>query len=473
MNFITLDDGKKIYIGNFSFIYEATKNIELYCKFLEAEQVFKLNYIDFSHKLRLSYEAFALFAECKRRKNTSEYYNKEIEDIKSIILEEITTPASIINYKSIIIDLCSERTNEFKGMLLKYSFLRNSYTDNNDIKRALKRFIRYIYDFGSKSSHINSNLDKQFIPNKTNCLKVINSFHDFLVIYYGVHNKFDTTLIPIKDYIPIHKNICEDMGLNLDKGKYLFVRKTDIKNNFYIFSSKIDDITSYQKRDIETINNLWENNYSDPSNIIRISENISGSSPDYSFQVFSLPSQPMKLNDSLLKRLTIADKFDIIYGLSKGVLSMHEYDPPFYHRNICPDAFYIFDIKGKYKALLARFDCTKDNSINSNYTVINNVEKKADSKEYRIYYAPEVREAKIVTNINWEKVDIYSLAQTFSYIFTGKVFDAARERKECIEKNIADEVYILIQKMLSNTINVRPSAYEVVKKIEEIKQLLL
>lgn len=39
------------------------------------------------------------------------------------------------------------------------------------------------------------------------------------------------------------------------------------------------------------------------------------------------------------------------------------YDTPLYHRNINPDAFYILDVKGKYKPLLAKFDCTKKRRI--------------------------------------------------------------------------------------------------------------
>lgn len=87
---------------------------------------------------------------------------------------------------------------------------------------------------------------------------------------------------------------------------------------------------------------------------------------------------------------TIEDKIDIIRGLCRGIVSLHNYEPPFYHRNICPEAFYIFNVKGKYKALLAKFDCTKDNSDDAAYTVLSNIEKKVASQKTNKFFAPEV-----------------------------------------------------------------------------------
>ncbi|MCX0404944.1 serine/threonine protein kinase, partial [Clostridium perfringens] len=95
MAYIRLEQGEVINKGNFSFIFDITKNNDLYNKFLEAEQVFKINYIDFSHKMRLAYEAFALFEEVKRRMKLSEYTGKSYDDIEKLIVDEINIPASI------------------------------------------------------------------------------------------------------------------------------------------------------------------------------------------------------------------------------------------------------------------------------------------------------------------------------------------------------------------------------------------
>ena len=61
MPYIELGNEEKVSKGNFTFIYDATGDICLFKKFLEAEKAFKINYIDFSHKLRIAYEYFAIF----------------------------------------------------------------------------------------------------------------------------------------------------------------------------------------------------------------------------------------------------------------------------------------------------------------------------------------------------------------------------------------------------------------------------
>lgn len=180
---------------------------------------------------------------------------------------------------------------------------------------------------------------------------------------------------------------------------------------YFIFSSDIESISLSQRRDIDTINKLWEENFDDPVNVIRQTENISGSNGDYKFQVYSLPNKPLRLTKEMLSELSMDEKLDVIKGLCRGVMSLHNYDPPFYHRNICPEAFYIFNVKGKYKALLAKFDCTKDNSDDAIYTVFNNVEKRATNQNTNQFFAPEVLKSDMGKDVDWRKADIYSLGK--------------------------------------------------------------
>lgn len=465
MAYIRLEQGEVINKGNFSFIFDITKNNDLYNKFLEAEQVFKINYIDFSHKMRLAYEAFALFEEVKRRMKLSEYTGKSYDDIEKLIVDEINIPASIFNYKNIIINLCKGREIEFNNMLQKYSYSDNIRNDFES-KRAIKNFLKYIYNFGSKSSHINNNIDLKYEPNRKNCLRVLSSFHDFLLIYYRVNHKFDSTLIPIRDYVPVNKSICKKMGINFGVGRNLFVREKNGKITYSVFSSYIEDISLSQKRNIETINKLWEENFEDPSNIIRLSETISASNSDYKYQVYSLPGRPMKINKMIIDKLNIDEKIDIIKGICRGIKSMHEYDPPFYHRNICPNSFYIFKIREKYKALLTRFDCTKDTADDSEYTVINTVEKKILNDDEKVYFAPEVTNSCLKDTINWEKADIYSLAQVFIYLLVGEVSSDFKKNLENLDKvNINDNIKYIILEMISENLEQRPSIKYVLDNI--------
>ena len=464
MTYIEFENGRKINKGNFTFIYDKTGSQELFDKFLDFESFFKLNYIDFSHKIRIAYESFALIEECKYRKHLQENSNKSSDEIEKEIINEITAPNSILNYKKILIRLTKNNAYEYMPMLIKYQFNKGFNSDPDGV-RVLKYYLQFIYNFASMSSHANRQMETAFIPNKNNCLRIIGSFHDFLCIYYGINKKFDSTLIPIRDYYAVPKSICEEMGLSLDIGKYLFIREKKNRISYNIFSSDIDNISLSQRRDIDTINKLWEDNFDDPSNIIRQIENISSSNGDYKFQVYSLPGRPYKLSIEMLKGLTTDDKLDIITGICHGILSMHEYATPFYHRNICPEAFYIFNIQGKYKALLARFDCTKDTSSDAEYTVLNNVEKKVSGKHTNQFFAPEVIRSDSGMNVDWEKADIYSLAKISLYILAGKVISDDDETEIIESCEIDDEIKYMLLEMLSDEPVKRPAVNDLLFKL--------
>lgn len=450
-----------VTIGNFSFVYDHTKNEKLFGKFYEAEKNLKVDYMDFAHKIRMAFEAFALDEEARKRKQQEDYLDMDVSVIKEQIIAEIKQPASVINYKNIIIDLCSGRELEFAEMLLKYSFIKSiAYEDT--VRRKLKTFIRYLYGFGSESSHENISFEGKYLPNKENCLRVVGAFHDFLCVYYGEEKKYDSTLAPIRDYIAVPKQIVGKMGLLLETGKSLFVKERKGKVAYYIFSSDIDSISHYQRRDIDIINKLWEDNLEDPSNVIRQTENIIGSNGDYKFQVYSLPNRPIRLSDRFVNSIDMEQKMDIIAGLCRGIESIHNYDIPLYHRNINPDAFYIFNIRGKYKPLLAKFDCTKDSS-DAAFTVFQNVERKVHNQNTNQFFAPEVLKANIGIGVDWEKADIYSLAKTILYILSGSVISDL----DCLDEieGLDDDLKIILMEMLDEKPENRPKLKEVLNSL--------
>ena len=451
----------KIPIGNFSFVYDHTKNEKLFGKFYEAEKNLKVDYMDFAHKIRMAFEAFALDEEARKRKQQEDYLDMDVSVIKEQIIAEIKQPASVINYKNIIIDLCSGRELEFAEMLLKYSFIKSiAYEDT--VRRKLKTCIRYLYGFGSESSHENISFEEEYLPNKGNCLRVVGAFHDFLCVYYGEEKKYDSTLAPIRDYIAVPKQIVRKMGLLLETGKSLFVKERKGKVAYYIFSSDINSISHYQRRDIDIINKLWEDNLEDPSNVIRQTENIIGSNGDYKFQVYSLPNRPIRLSDRFVNSIDMEQKMDIIAGLCRGIESIHNYDIPLYHRNINPDAFYIFNIRGKYKPLLAKFDCTKDSS-DAAFTVFQNVERKVHNQNTNQFFAPEVLKANIGIGVDWEKADIYSLAKTILYILSGSVISDL----DCLDEieGLDDDLKIILMEMLDEKPENRPKLKEVLNSL--------
>ena len=57
----------------------------------------------------------------------------------------------------------------------------------------------------------------------------------FYVYIMEKSKKYDSTLIPIRDYIAVPKQIVDKMGLVLEVGKSLFVKERSGKIAYYIF----------------------------------------------------------------------------------------------------------------------------------------------------------------------------------------------------------------------------------------------
>ena len=73
-------ENDRIPMGNFAFLYDYTNNKELFLKFYDAEKNLKVDYMDFAHKIRVAFEAFALNEEAKKRKQ--QVNNKRTDNIR-------------------------------------------------------------------------------------------------------------------------------------------------------------------------------------------------------------------------------------------------------------------------------------------------------------------------------------------------------------------------------------------------------
>lgn len=456
--FLTIDE-MKVPMGNFPFIYQKTQNTALFDTFLEAESHLKLNYVDFAHKLRMAFEMFALEEYISNRSQTD---SSSISQIREEIVNEIKAPASTTNYKSIIISLCKGREIEFVDILVKYHFLKFASNEIDLVKRTLAKLIRSIYAFGSENSHEGS--DKQVTY--SDCLNAINVFHDFLIVYYHAPSKtYDHKLAPVGEYITIPKLYAEKIGLALDQGKTLHIRVRQGQPRYYVLSQETAQISKPQRRDIEVIEKLWEDNVDDPANVIRQTDVIHGAEPEILYRVYSLPSKPLRINSELVSTLSIGDKTDIIRGLCKGVASIHNFVPALYHRHICPDAFYVFKIKGKYKALLSKFEYTKDTSSEAAFTVFKNLENSIRDTKDDTFFAPEVKLASVNSTIDWEKADIYSLAKTCLFILSGKNLSVDEYSQTIDDIPFSDTAKLALIEMLDGNAQNRPGIETLIQSL--------
>lgn len=71
------------------------------------------------------------------------------------------------------------------------------------------------------------------------------------------------------------------------------------------------------------------------------------------------------------------------------------------------------------------------------------------------YFAPEVLGSNMGIGVDWEKADIYSLAKTILYIFTGTIVDDSNCLDEIEEMD--DELKIVLMEMLDTNPANRPA----------------
>lgn len=483
--YIKLEKDIKVSRGNFGFVYEKTKEQELYDLLLACESVYKLNYRDFAHKLRMAYECIAVWFEVKYLKTHGLTEGRSDAELKREITRNVTNP----NYTISIGNQRNQYYN-FKNMLIRYTydspekfetFLRRfSFDTKKSLRENLSYYIRYIYDFGSKSSHVGVNGEKRFQPNKRNVKRVLHSFHDFLCVLFSVNHRFSERDLPIRDFYPVPELVCQAQGLNLSDREILYIREEHGRVRYYLGVTEKTDISLKDKREMEAIRRLWEESYDDPSNIIRSADLIQGAEEGERYQFYSLADFPVSLSYTLLQDLSKEERRKLIQGIGKGIYSMHCCNPPVYHRNLCPEAFLLFKVQNHYKILLTDFqyskskisfsekgghgnDARRDLDDNSEETVFFDLKKLASYQFENDYFAPEMRGfTGNSSTLDWEKADVFSFGQLWIYIMTGFVLEKPEETYHLINRaDISVKEKDILVDMLSWDAADRPHMKEV------------
>lgn len=449
--YITLEQGEKIPMGNFSFVGDAAGNRELAELIFQCEACYLTDYMEFAKKLRGIIEALAMHEEIRRRKSTPGEKHKSEDVIRQEITEEIGKSArpdsgrgpgrkNITTYKGMLYAIAVKKPERFIDMLDRYHFLGIWNVDNGSIvvdgaydkkeeqkvlRESLKSYIYYLYAFGSKAVHGNEETEERFRPTAENCRRIIWSFHDFLSAFYQKPHRFQKELLPVQDYIPVPMDMCEKMGFDLGEQKRLYVKE----QRYYILSKENTVISLHQKREADAIHMLWEQSYEDPANVIRSMEKISCSDKVSDYQVLSLPGRPISLTPRFIKGLSEQEKLNLIQGVIRGVRSMHTCEPPVYHRNLNPGEFLVVQINGRYKILLSGFSYSKKDAEDSDQkTVYYNLIKKAGDSWNNDYFAPELRKNDADRKqIRWDAADIFSLGQLMIFILTGYVAETVQD----------------------------------------------
>ncbi|MDY4970450.1 MAG: hypothetical protein SO101_09350 [Lachnospiraceae bacterium] len=474
--YIKLDEDLKVPKGNFGFVYDKTNEKELFDRLLACESVYRLNYEDFAHKLRKAFESIAIWFEIKYLRRNGLAEGKSDAELKKIITKNVMDSGYTINigdqrdqyytFKNILVRYTYDFPEKFEKMLEEFGF-----NSRKDIRDNLAFYIRYIYDFGSRSSHAGEKEKPRFIPNQRNARRVLYSFHDFLCILFSSNHVFSEKSIPIGEFYPVPDSVCRAQGLTLSDRESLYVREEYGKVKYYLGIMENAGLSLKDKREMETIRRLWEESYDTPSNIIRTADLIQGADAGERYQFYSVSDFPVSLNQAVIRKMSEEERRRLVQGIGKGVYSLHCCDPPIYHRNLCPEVFLLFQVQNHYKILLADFRYTKSSEQfsgsgeDSEETVFFDLSRMASCRFNNDYFAPEVRGFTGDRNtLDWEKADVFSLGQLWLYIMTGDVIEAPEDTYRVINRaQIGIREKDILADMLSWDADDRPGMKEVMR----------
>ncbi len=457
---IRITENFYIPYGNMCFVYEKSENEKLHNLCVDLEQTLKMDFESFAHKIRKVLEEFVLHEEAKRRIIESEM-KFNVQTTRERITGEIVRGKS--SYGDLLVDLCSASENRelFKKIITKHFNLSDGISQDVYISR-LKEYVISILRFASKNSH-SGEKSQELEPDDGVCRKYMRMLYDLLSAYYGYTVKYDGGKLPLGDYYPVSKALCRENGIHLPEGKHFYVQQGEKSVKYYIFSSADKAMKETQQRDIETIQKLWTDNFDFPQNVIPQSGFISNKNGEnFRFRTYALPSFPQSITDEYISSLSDDEKMQIVKGIVKGVASMHNAEPPFYHRCISPSSFLVCKIKNGLKPFLINFDCVKDTDSDAAFTVLYAVGEKMESSENpELLFAPELLDDEIIdsNDVNWAKADIYALGRTLLKILTNS-YSVPEEKPECISSEKFDALVLMCEESpgsrpdLSDIINI-------------------
>lgn len=481
-------EGQKINRGNFWFVSNVTGYENLEKVFYDMEKKFYTDRDAFVAKMRIALEGFAVNEYIRLYPEDGNIDDKK--DVKNKMHVRLNNMKSENSYADkvsgeiklfYILRCCNENGFEkFKNVLKKKESYKRNPKNHNDLNlKDLYYLILDFYTFSSQGHHYDDSdaIEDQTVVNTSNifyevneknCQKYLNLLYEFFKAYCELYYpdameykkmSLRETLIPIDDYIPIPEKTRELLKLRKLTGKKYYIKADEQKIKYYL----ILDADQTQKREIDVLKKIWsDDNDSEPSNIIRFDREIEVNK-SFKKLIFRMPSKPIQLSEVDLQEISSTEKKKIFHDAKRAILTLHENDPSFYHRDITPESFAICKVKeNKYKLFLTEFICTKDNDKNVDYTVVAKVFDNAKLERKRPYIAPEIYAAiekykyqdriqKEWEKADWRKADIYSLGMLGMFIFTGGTDKDAFECSTEIDEEIKREIKVMYDERKSSS----------------------
>ena len=348
----------------------------------------------------------------------------------------------------------------------------NIYGDEKRAKRL--NFIRWLLN---SSVH---DVERDYWPrvDSVNAMKGLQGLHTLAKrTYIGGGNtdiRFDEYYCPIKDYYIYDSYVPSDARRSLCKREYrgVLYNTSGTKIDKYAvireYDTKSGEDETFRLRNEECFHEASKYligsapAYMADTNAIKTEDGVDAYYISYNFK-----QEPHSLTNKILAEMDHEAKLSFCKGLATCLSQLHSSDTPIYHRLLSSESIYVCKIKNDWIPYIIKFDCAKIDAGDAIATVIKYWEKVKERQDQRIeiYQPPECKSGDAPDDIDWSKVDIYSLGMLMACIFSGDLTREVKALRKLKSLGCSMELLSLIDNMISDSPEMRPSIDEVMERL--------
>lgn len=354
---------------------------------------------------------------------------------------------------------------------------------NNKISVKSNNGLYYVKDLANAASHegLPTKEDQQFVVLSSHAIiKALRVFDNLFVGYYkqrlqGKKTKFLDANVPLGEYEILTSYVPADTDRSKCIMEYMTSRKigeySKARRNALVREYLPNEMEKlFLNRNIDTFSDVNPYIYSDGVTVIRLNQ-IEEPHAHFFIAYEFADDRPVEPLAKFLKKtsLDLKNRVDICLKIARLMSKFHNAQDPIYHRMLNYESIMISDFTDRnegYKPYITKFDFAKITSITEGTVYKNLTEAEAKESAKLSRYKLE----SVTPNSKWDKVDIYSLGVLFVDIMLNGVSTKAITEntfEELIDAGISDGMIDIIDSMLCEIPDERPSINQVLKAIDE------
>lgn len=433
--------------GNFAFIEKINPN--LYNKLYDAEKTARTDFEASGHNVRKALEIIV-----------GDIIDQQFREVKSKRLD-LRNKIEFLQKNKALPDL---GTVKFK--------YENGKTGKTDGYAFMRRY-------GNACSHQNNDTVplKICYDNTINCLK---KFHSLLCRYYEkdiaeeIPEKrpvFDENSMPIEEYHVYKSYVPNDKVRSKCEREFLaYIENSEGEKDFYAvlrLYRKADIGDHFLRRNHQCFAEASkESVISVPEGMTKMREVAPIHSNKSTFYIISyiFNREPHELSEKVLKEMPLDQRIKLCSRIAGCMYNLHTSEVPIEHRMLNYECIFVCRFKDEWIPYMIKFDFAKIESQSIKRTVFENaVNAKGKLKDRRLakYLPPEWEVMTEFDDVDWAKVDIYSLGILFSDILAGEIGETPVSLDELEELGISEKILELLDLMRADDPKARFSIHEV------------